>query len=137
MSIRSAKRSVPGKWCSSAAPETNSGKKVNRVATCYAYAKFAWIATRMRYSFAWKRWDLAFATRATGAVSFARSNRMAEQRSLQKELFHRKQSTDRRSANEPVEAGNPQRKPARRDAGFVCARGLENHVEFAELRAHD
>src|SRR5207248_3633510 len=70
----------------------------------------------------------AFATRVTGAVSFAPSNRMAEQRSLQKELFHQKQSTDRRKADEPVEAGDSKRKPARSNTRPLCARSEERRV---------
>src|SRR5215469_1220676 len=137
MRIRSVQRSVPARWCFSAAQETNFGKKGNPAGTSCVFAKFAWIATRTRCSCSWKPWGPAFAMRDTEAASFAPWNRMAKRKLSRNEPFHLKQSTDRRSADEPVEAGNPKRQPTRSDHGPVCARWLENHAEFAKLRAHD
>src|SRR5215831_5699285 len=137
MTIRSLRRNVPGKWCFSAALATSFGKKVNPAGTSCASVKFAWIVTRTRCLCAWKRWGPAFATRDTGVASFAPSNREAKQNLSRNELFRRKQSTDRRSAHEPAEAGNPKRQSARRDARPVFSRGLENYAELAKLRAND
>src|SRR5690348_2766588 len=119
MPIRSAKRSVPAKWCSSVALATDDGKRVSQAATCCAFARFAWIAMPTHFWCAWNPWGPAFATKDTRAVSFARSNRVVKQRLSPNELFRRKQSTDRRKADELVEAGSSQRQPAGSHAGSL------------------
>src|SRR5579859_4156495 len=136
MSIRSARRSVPAKWCSSAALATRDGKRANPAATSCAFARFAWIVTLTPCWCGWKPLGQASATKDIGAASFGRWDRTVEQRLLRNELFRRKQSTDRRKADELVEAGNPKRQPAGSNAGPLCARGLENYPECAQLRAN-
>src|SRR2546429_5012093 len=74
MRSRSRRRSVPEKWCFSAARETDSGRKANPAGTFCASARFAWIAMRTRCLSGSKRSGLAFATKAIAAASFAPSN---------------------------------------------------------------
>src|SRR5215467_7002223 len=136
MKIRWQKRSVPAKWCFSAALATNFGKRVNPADTFCMCGKFAWIVTRIRCSCAWKQWDPASVMRDTRVASFVPSKQEAKPRPSRSERFHPKPSTERRKGDEPIEAGYPQRQPARSDAGPVCARGLENHIECAKLRAN-
>src|SRR5689334_10716277 len=116
MRIRSARLSVPAKWCFSAALATNDGKKVNPAATSCAFAKFAWIVTRTHCWCVWKPWGPAFAMRDTEAAFFARSGQMGEQKLSPNGLSLPKQCTERRRADEFAETGNPKRQPTGSDA---------------------